>query len=275
MPGGPERADRHDQGPSTSYFARDPYGTLVAQHNADGTEYSYLVDGQRNAVALEDPGTIVGSYDLCPTGNEANGQGSLTQAALNNPFRLASSMYDDDLKDYFGGGLISEDYAGTATQLPGLRFGGLILPNSVPVGYFILPWRKPDYYTAYLNLPIPDTFGLGGVTLQATVDRYGNTYLGSGGNVGLSATGISGSVTGGYILQNDTPSPSQVSGFITNLSISAGAGFGSGAYLTYGNVGGGRMSDYALEVGVATPQIGYSHTVTSQTPVTIPTPPIP
>ncbi|MGI8916371.1 MAG: hypothetical protein ACR2JY_21795, partial [Chloroflexota bacterium] len=35
-------------------------------------EYYYLFDGQGNVVGLEDPGTMVASYDYCPTGNEAD-----------------------------------------------------------------------------------------------------------------------------------------------------------------------------------------------------------
>jgi YD repeat-containing protein len=112
--------------PASSYYVRDPYGTPIAERNSDGTEYYYLFDGQGNVVGLEDPGTVVGSYDYCPTGNEADLPGGtvLTQAALNNPLRQGGRVYDDSLKDYFGrNGVISEDYSGVGTQTAGIRFG--------------------------------------------------------------------------------------------------------------------------------------------------------
>ena len=105
--------------PTSSYFIRDPYGTPIAERNSDGTEYYYLFDGQGNVVGLEDPGTVVGSYDYCPTGNEADlaGGTALTQQALNNPLRQGGRMYDDNTKDYLGSnGVISEDYSGVGTQ---------------------------------------------------------------------------------------------------------------------------------------------------------------
>ena len=73
---------------------------------------------------------MVGSYDYCPTGNEADLPGGtvLTQQALNNPLRQSGQVYDDNLKDYFGkNGVISEDYRGVGTQTAGLRYGDVLL----------------------------------------------------------------------------------------------------------------------------------------------------
>lgn len=102
--------------PTSSQFIRDPYGTPVAERNSDGTEYYYLFDGQGNVVGLEDPGTMVASYDFCPTGNEADlaGGTALTLAALNNPLRQRAAPYDDDLKDYFhrNGAIEHPDHSG-------------------------------------------------------------------------------------------------------------------------------------------------------------------
>jgi YD repeat-containing protein len=111
--------------PASSQFIRDPYGTPVAERNSDGTEYYYLFDGQGNVVGIEDPGTMVGSYDYCPTGNAVplNGEQS-TQAALNNPLRQGASVYDDNTKDYVGStGVIKEDYSGVGTQTAALQNG--------------------------------------------------------------------------------------------------------------------------------------------------------
>jgi len=108
-----------------SWLVRDPSGTPVAQKYAgSGQEYYYLFDGQGDVVALEDPGQVQGSYDYCPTGNEADlggGTSSLTIAALGNPLRQGSQIYVDGLKMYLAGGGITEDYNGTGTQLPLVR----------------------------------------------------------------------------------------------------------------------------------------------------------
>jgi hypothetical protein len=69
---------------------------------------------------------MVGSYDYCPTGNEADLPGGtvLTQQALNNPLRQGSRVYDDNLKDYFGStDVITEVYSGVGTQVAAQQSG--------------------------------------------------------------------------------------------------------------------------------------------------------
>ncbi len=128
--------------PTTSYFVRDPYGRLVSQRNTDGTENYYLFDGQ-GTVALEDPG----SYDICPTGNEADVPTTLTAVAKNNPYRQNSTPYDDDLQIYFPrNGQLNASYTSTGTEvqmvigrsadaMPGCEAGGKCCADCVSGSY--------------------------------------------------------------------------------------------------------------------------------------------
>jgi len=124
--------------PVTSWLVRDPSGTPVAQRYSSGQEYYYLFDGQGDVVALEDPGTVVASYDFCPTGNEADLGGGTqpTAIGLANPLRQGAVPYDDDLKLYFSSfGQVTEDYNGTTTrvaQYAAMRLTASCDPNANP-----------------------------------------------------------------------------------------------------------------------------------------------
>jgi hypothetical protein len=202
---------------------------------------------------------MAGSYDYCPTGDEADLPGGtvLTQAALNQPLRQGGSAYDDDLKDYFHrNGAIQEDYSGVGTQQLAFHIGNI-------------PVRAPDYYSFTINPPLPPFLRsnpLQGGTIQVTIDRYGHTYLGVGFNEGRSVITPSLSATAGYLLQSNAPSAGQLKSFITGPSISVGGGYGPAVNVTQGNVGSYNPNDFALEAGVSTPQVGVTGTVTAQTP---------
>jgi hypothetical protein len=101
----------------TSWIIRDPSGTPIAQRYASGQEYYYLFDGQGDVVALEDPGTIQGTFDPCPTGNEAGMFGPLTVVALSEPLRQASQVQDDDNQTTFStNGVLTTNSSGANTQ---------------------------------------------------------------------------------------------------------------------------------------------------------------
>ena len=113
-----------------SWIVRHPSGRPIAQRYSDGHEYYYLLDGQGNVVALEDPGTVQAAYDYCPTGNNAAlPGGQLTAVGLANPVRMGAVPYDDGTKDYFHNtGCIVEDASGVCTQQAGQQY------LNVPVG---------------------------------------------------------------------------------------------------------------------------------------------
>ena len=86
----------------TSWIVRDSSGTPIAQRYSNGQEYYYLLDGQGDVVALEDPGTIQGAGDMCPTGNEAGLFGAPTTVWLANPLGQYQEVRDDDTKLHLG-----------------------------------------------------------------------------------------------------------------------------------------------------------------------------
>lgn len=103
----------------SSWIVRDPSGTPIAQRYSNRQEYYYLFNGQGDVVALEDPGQIMGAYDFCPTGNEADSTtGTPTIVAKSNSIQQVAQVKDDDNKLYFGtDGTIMADYNGTGTKL--------------------------------------------------------------------------------------------------------------------------------------------------------------
>jgi len=110
--------------------------------------------------------------------------------------------------------------------------------------------RDRDYVTL--------TVGVGaiiGASVSASVDRYGNIYVGLGAGVGLSPWLVSGSIVSGRLV-GDKPSASDVEGFLTGDAVGVGGGAGPSAGVV--NSAGGT----AIEQGITTPQVGaqFEHT---------------
>ena len=78
----------------TTYYTRDPAGTLVSQRTPSGTQY-FLFDGEGSVVAIEDPGTVVDSFEYCPTGNDLGTTGSVPVL-----FRQGSMPYFSQVNGY-------------------------------------------------------------------------------------------------------------------------------------------------------------------------------
>jgi RHS repeat-associated protein len=114
--------------------------------------------------------------------------------------------------------------------------------------------RLPDYFDATVNAG-----WLVGFTVQIIVDRYGRVWIAPGGNIGKSATFLSGSANVGWLKQSRKPSAEKLEKYISGLSITAGGGFGVGGNLVWGMPGLGR------EAGLFTPQVGVSATYGIQT----------
>jgi hypothetical protein len=116
--------------PAASYYIRDPYGTPIAERNSDGTEYYYLFDGQGNVVGLEDPGTMVDSYDYCPTGNDIG-----TTGTVPNAFHQAGGEYDPGTKQYHTGSGYYDPTQGVNNQASFALLGfSYTLPSAVGFG---------------------------------------------------------------------------------------------------------------------------------------------
>jgi len=116
----------------------------------------------------------------------------------------------------------------------------------------------PDFVTLELNATVPH-FPLVGGSIQVSVDRFGNWYIGPGVTVGRSLSVVAGSVVAGTILAGDnassggTVSPGETNSFLTGGSVTV-----TPFFLLFGlssTTSGGRETS---EFGVGSPQIGLS-----------------
>ena len=77
----------------TTYYTRDPSGTLLSQRLASGAVYHDRTDWQGSVVALVDgAGGFVARYFYSPTGNPAEPDGGAAAAA--NPWRTSTTYPD-------------------------------------------------------------------------------------------------------------------------------------------------------------------------------------
>jgi RHS repeat-associated protein len=158
------------------------------------------------------------------------------------------------------------------SDFPVFHPGVFGLSDSPPASQTAGGWlRTPDYYSVTLNVAIPNpwTATLVGISIPVTVDRYGSTYIGVGPSVGKSATVLSGSGIGGWVLQAEKPTPGQLESFITAWSVNVGGGFVGGGAVNWGNVGSTQLSDFSVEAGVYSPQAGASVTYSWELPYKI------
>ena len=109
--------------------------------------------------------------------------------------------------------------------------------------------RLPDFWSLTVNAG-----SLAGGTIAITWDVYGKRYIGLGGNVGKSATLVSGSFTVNWVIQSTQPDAKTLEGYCSGWGINVGAGNGLGGGIT--KVPGQAHS--VLGVGVYTPQAGAS-----------------
>ncbi len=112
------------------------------------------------------------------------------------------------------------------------------------------PGREADYWT--LSVGIGAVVGAG---VSATFDRHGHVYLGVSGGVSLSPT-VTASLVSGHMVDNPSPSDSDLRQLLEGDALSASAGAVRGVGIM--NSPGGT----AIETGVYIPQAGaaFEHT---------------
>ena len=111
----------------TTYYTRDPFGTLITQRLPNGTAYHFLVDGEGSVVRLVDAaGNVVGKYVYCPTGNDA--EPPTGPAAAGNPYRQGGNFYEPSTQTYLMGGSRVDANSGNTTQIPILFINGFKMP---------------------------------------------------------------------------------------------------------------------------------------------------
>jgi RHS repeat-associated protein len=180
------------------------------------------------------------------------------------PFGFAGGLYDPATKLTRFGARDYDAFTGRWTTKDPIGFGG----NSANLyGYgledpanWVDPdglWRLPDYGSLNVNvaIPTPWTGTMIGWSGQLSLDRYGNLYVAPlGGNVGKAATGLSGSMTAGWLNECGKPSEIRLRDFLSGHSVNAGGGFWGGGGVTW-TPGVGT----ATEIGVVSPQVGASY----------------
>jgi len=153
----------------------------------------------------------------------------------NNPvgFRDPSGLQDDGRDwstDPVVGPYLAPPLGGRACATSPLRVG-----------------RAPDYYAFNGSLGSGAGGMGGGVAGQFVIDRYGNSYGAPGpGYIGSPGPGCS--MTAGWLLQTNKPTRGELRTFLSEHTVSAGAGFIAGANLVWspGNT-------FAIECGTMFP----------------------
>jgi len=133
----------------------------------------------------------------------------------------------------------------------------------------ISEWKQPDFWDT--NPHHPDYYVLTGNvgsvlggTLTLVWDRYGNAYIGPGGNVGKSISLANISLNGGWIgsaTDNDIPDQANIGQFLTGLTINGQAGTVGDVAFTWSPFAGNYISHTAVEYGGVLPfSVGISAT---------------
>ena len=163
------------------------------------------------------------------------------------------------------------------------RNDGMVINTPEPTAQTPAPTLVPSNpsnpgsssWTDYLRLPDYGAFQVGagpfgwpgGGAISVTWS-YGHIYIGAGGNFGKSSglllygIPMSANLSGGWLLQLDKPTPEQMHSFLTGVAINVSGGYIVGVGGTWGNVGKTSPSDFAVEGGLYSPQIGVSVTYT-------------
>jgi hypothetical protein len=147
--------------------------------------------------------------------------------------------------------------------------------SSDPPSVFAGHTREFDYHTFSLGIGIPGTSF--GISVQDTVDSYGQEYTGGGLGWGKSPSWmpVSLSYMGGTLDQTKPPSKDDLASFIAGKSgnFTAGAGLGFGTTYSYSPNSG--VAHTATEVGFTTPTIGGGACNTTQIIPGTPPAPVP
>ena len=114
--------------------------------------------------------------------------------------------------------------------------------------------RPPDFYQAEGDIPV---VGFGGIAVQATVDRNGQTYFGVGGYLGGPGINFS----GGYLPQRYSTYPYENENFLTGASVGGMIGGVGGTYSNNGQfapqIGNPVLPSVSATYCIRTPYFDY------------------
>ncbi len=224
------------------YYHSDGLGSIVGLSNStDNTTQTQRFDAWGTTLS----GTIPQSAQYGYTGREPDETGLVYYRARYTEPTIGRFIARDPIG--LQGGINSYTYGANSPT-----------DATDPLGL----WRLPDYYSITATLPalfIPGIgpFVGGGATIS--IDRNGTVYAGPVVGVGGPIAG-GGSLTVGYLNQSGTPTPEQLSNFLTQSSFHAGGGYyvgaveswtpGSGFSTSVGvfTLGGGLQYSYSWQL---------------------------
>jgi RHS repeat-associated protein len=231
---------------------------LAVIDSSGNVEYG-LTDAINNTIlTVDQDGTSKSQFFYEPFG-----EGNLENVIADYPFQftgrtpIASGLYYFRARYYEPSTqrFISEDPLQFASGSPNFYsyVGGNPLTYRDPTGAL----RWPDYINLNVSIspPIPPFFGIWGVQLNFSLDRYGNIYGGIGPQAGKSLTVVGGSLSFNWLEQFGKPCESQLNNFLSSNGFSAGGGYYGGGQVSY-SPGNGR----AWGAGLYTPQFGGGYT---------------
>jgi RHS repeat-associated protein len=128
-----------------------------------------------------------------------------------------------------------------------------------PPEWWDLDPEHPDYYVLTINRG-----NVKGFTVDIIFDRYGNFYVGAGGNYGKSISPVTVSLNGGWIgsaVDDSIPEPGNISSFLTGLAINGQVGAVGNIAFTWSPFANEYIRHTSFEVGAMVPYaIGVSVT---------------
>ncbi len=237
---------------ATLDYVYGPGGVPLEQINGTTTLWYHHDQLGSTRAITNATGVTQATYQYDPYGTTVASTGSVT-----NPFLYAGQYKDTESQLYYlraryydpaTAQFLSRDPMVAETRSPYGYVSGSPLNGGDPSGN-----RPADFYLL--------TISLGPFSFAFAVDSQGNSYLIGGGSLsGLpgSAQGWAGWINPGTALNGPAPTEDQVHRFLTGFSGSVQASFGGGVGLVWGNPLGTSPTDFALLIGVGTPQ--YSAT---------------
>jgi len=194
----------------------------------------------------------------------------VTTAPLKLPYTLTNHVNSSAPENYKGSGTFDDPYQldevtirPVYTNTFGyMLFGDLVSGRIDDGGYGPYTGRLPDYYSINVPYSIKQLLGLGG---SITVDRYWQIYLAPEVSFGKSYNTWKSSVsfTFNWILQSETPTPSEIRNFLSGPAINIGGGsvpYFLGGGVTYAPFNSGAK--FAFNLGLYSPQISIAGSYT-------------
>lgn len=228
-------------------------GGLPLEQIMGATTLWYHHDQLGSTRAITDAGGATkATYQYDPYGNTIASTGSVV-----NPFAYGGQYKDGESGLYY---LRARYYDTSTAQF--LTVDAMLATTLSPYGYASdspvnggdpSGNRPADFYLFNVSFAI--------FSFSIAVDSSGKSYVLPGLSRGVlpaSVQGWAGWINPGTALNGPAPTEEQIHTFLTGLSGSFQATLGGGAGVVYGNPGGRSANDWALLIGLGSPQFGVT-----------------